>query len=279
LATITGLAQESYTSKKGDVHLLGNIDLEDLRQAPYDEWFEAPSEADYQLRYGENLENHKVKIFLGTWCGDTKEWLPEFIKLWRDNGLSEDQLEFIALHNEDEQYKRSPGQEEVAAQVHRVPTFIFYEEGKEVGRIVESPSNDLATDIDQIAIGLPSKPRYGGAAILFDAFEKEPIDSLFEIAYYRPLLYKVYDEAKGPSELNTLGYVLKARGAIREAELVFYMNRNLFKYNPNTWDSLGEIYLFQEKYDDAKANYARVLELDPKNKNAEEMLKKIEEKS
>ena len=44
-------AQETYTTKKGEVHLLGNIDLDDLRQAPYDEWFKKPSDTAYKLRY------------------------------------------------------------------------------------------------------------------------------------------------------------------------------------------------------------------------------------
>jgi hypothetical protein len=34
-----------------------------------------------------------------------------------------------------------------AMQIKNVPTFIFYREGKEIGRIVENPSNTLESDI------------------------------------------------------------------------------------------------------------------------------------
>ena len=41
----------------------------------------------------------------------------------------------------------------------------------EYARIVESPKNDLVTDVAQIALGFPSAPNYEGANYLFKVFD------------------------------------------------------------------------------------------------------------
>jgi len=47
-------------------------------------------------------------------------------------------------------------------------TLFFKRDGKEIARIVETPQNDLLTDIGQIALGLPSKPNYRAANYLMN---------------------------------------------------------------------------------------------------------------
>ena len=224
------VGQQSYTTSKGKKHLLGTIKVSDLEKAPYNEWFNKTIQEDYKIESADRLSNLKVKVFIGTWCGDSRLWLPEFMELWSDNGLPEENLSFVALHNENDQYKQSPEGEEIGLNIHRVPTFIFYDGDKEVARIVESPINDLRTDISQIASGLPSQPRYRGVSLLEEAMKKESIDSLYAKTNYRPLLNKVYKEISKPSELNTYGYVLKAKGETRKAEFVFYMNSEFYTF-------------------------------------------------
>lgn len=265
----------TYTTDKGDTHLLGDIDIDDLKQEPYNEWFDKEIEQDYTLENIDLLKETKVKIYLGTWCGDSKKWVPEFFKLWHDNKLPIENIEIVALHNETDVYKQSPEKTEKAYNIHRVPTFIFLKEDEEVGRMVDSPINDMKTDLAQIAMGLPSKPRYRAVPILNDAMNESLVDSLLLKKNYQPLLREVYREISKSSELNTYGYVLKAQGELRKAELAFYLNRNIYRWDPNTWDSLGEIYFDQERYEDAKVTYEKVLELDPENENAKEMLEKI----
>jgi tetratricopeptide (TPR) repeat protein len=278
LSSVFLIGQQSYTTEKGDQHLLGMIQISDLEKEPYQEWFKKDIDQNYEIESVDGLSDLKVKIFIGTWCGDTRRWLPEFMKFWNDNNLPQENLSLIALHNESAQYKKSPDGEEVGMNIHRVPTFIFYEGDKEVGRIVESPLNDLRTDIAQIGNGLPSNARYRGVSLLEEAMNNESIDSLYLKKNYRPLLQQVYREISKPSELNTYGYVLKAQGEIRKAEFVFYMNRNIFQWDPNTWDSLGETYFEQDKFADAKVNYEKVLALNPQSKNAAEMLEKLKDK-
>ena len=97
--------------------------------------------------------------------------MPQFVKLWDELGLKRSQLRLIGLYNDDERYKTSPNGEEKGKQIHRVPVFIFKSNNVEYARIVESPKNDLVTDVAQIALGFPSAPNYEGANYLFKVFD------------------------------------------------------------------------------------------------------------
>ena len=49
---------------------------------------------------------------MGTWCGDSKEWVPSFLKIWDQLGLDRKELTFTALYDIDERYKQGPNGEE-----------------------------------------------------------------------------------------------------------------------------------------------------------------------
>jgi thiol-disulfide isomerase/thioredoxin len=276
----TLIGQHSYKEENGETHLLGQIGEELLLQKPFSDWYTSKIALDALSNKAiERLKGYQVKIFLGTWCGDSRKWVPQFVQLWKESGLSKEKLAFIALHNAGDQYKRSPKEFEKGLNIHRVPTFIFYKDGQEVGRIVESPTNDLLTDIEQIALGIPSKPRYKAVSVLHEQMINNSLDSLGHDADYGALIRKIYREVSRASELNTYGYVLKVAGEMDKAEFVFGINTVLFRHEPNTWDSLGEVNFEQEKYDLSKLNYENVLRLDPENEDAKKMIAKIEKES
>jgi len=56
--------------------------------------------------------------------------------------------------------KNSPTGEERGLNIIRVPTMLFYKNGKEVNRIVESPIESLEEDMAQILSGQPYTPNY-----------------------------------------------------------------------------------------------------------------------
>ncbi len=85
--------------------------------------------------------------------------------------LKEVNCDLLVLYNDEARYKTSPDGEEKGQQIHRVPAFIFKSNNVEYARIVESPKNDLVTDVAQIALGFPSKPNYEGANYLFKLFD------------------------------------------------------------------------------------------------------------
>lgn len=85
-------------------------------------------------------------VFLGTWCSDTKRELPRFFKSMDQAGLPEPQVTLIGL---DRSKKDTEGLTE-KWQIEFVPTFIFIRNGRELGRIVETPEGTLEGNIAQI---------------------------------------------------------------------------------------------------------------------------------
>jgi dienelactone hydrolase len=83
-----------------------------------------------------------------------------------------------------------------------------------------------------------------------------------------------YDFAE--PELNGFGYVLLAQKKVKEAIEVFKLNVEAYPQGFNTYDSLGEAYMMDGDNELAIKNYKKSLELNPRNTNAVEMLKKLE---
>jgi CubicO group peptidase (beta-lactamase class C family) len=86
------------------------------------------------------------------------------------------------------------------------------------------------------------------------------------------------DSSKRPEEfvLNMIGYrVFLQAGKTQEAIKVFEKNVREFPESSNVYDSLGEAYAAAGQKDLAIQNYEKSLQLNPKNDNARERLKKL----
>ncbi|MHB0753701.1 serine hydrolase [Polaribacter sp. M15] len=98
------------------------------------------------------------------------------------------------------------------------------------------------------------------------------------IEYYKQLkknypdTYNFSDE----SELNRLGYKLIEKNQIEDAVKIFALLVSEFPNSANVFDSLAEGYFLNNQLDLSKINYQKSLNLNPKNKNAESMIIKIE---
>ncbi|MBL4710106.1 MAG: hypothetical protein JKY48_16880 [Flavobacteriales bacterium] len=278
---ISAQHEKSYADKKGNKHLCGSFELEALKNdTTYSDWYQK-NYTDYKVElnktaWKKNLKSTKVDIYLGTWCGDSRTWVPRFVRLWDELGLDKKQLNFIGLYNGDEKYKQGPNGEELGKKIHRVPTFIFTENEVEIGRIVEFPNTSLETDLAQIALGYPSAASYKGANYLLEVLENNPIDSIK--ANYRYYINQVYKKVSKSSELNTLGYVLLRSNRIKEAALNFQMNTLCFSSNPNTYDSYGEALAAMGETEAAIKQYKKVLSFKPEDENALAQLKILEAK-
>ncbi len=275
------MTQSSYIDKKGKAHLWGLTDIQSLKEGEYKEWFDKnyeEFETKLSTKDKDQFEDVEVKVFIGTWCGDTKYLLPRFIKAWDNMGLNQNQLEIVALHNEDELYKLGPDGETAGLNIHRVPTFIFERDGSEIGRIVERTVFDLATDMKSIVADGRYKQRYH-AVTLMDAYLKEAdLDSLGTYTALKEGYNKVYREVSTYGELNTYGYVLLSHKRIDEAEFIFKLNRYLFSYHPNARDSYGEVLMKNEKWEESKKEYLESIRLNPENDNAMKQLVILNEK-
>jgi len=166
---IVGVSAQEFnkeiTTENGLRFLVGQINLEGLKSKPYYNWFQNrhdnyhPDDTMVSL-FKEKLAEYNIKLFLGTWCGDSKRESPRFIKILEAADFPMKQLEIIALDYRKGHYKTSPTGEEKGLNIIKVPTIIFFKDGKEINRIVESPLETLEQDMAQIVFEKDYVPNY-----------------------------------------------------------------------------------------------------------------------
>jgi len=271
---------QSYVDAEGNTHLWGTTALDDFKSEPYSIWYKENAE-EYQAQlnsdHAEIFKDLSVKIFIGTWCGDTKFLFPKFVKSWKQMGLSEEQLSIIGLHHEGELYKQGPNKESEGLDIHRVPTFIFYKNEEEIGRIVERTVYDLETDMKLIAEAHPYKHRYQGVSIVSELMASN-IDSLESESFLKLVNKKSRRELSGASELNAYAYILLFSGALEEAKFVFKLNRDLFPFYPYAHYGYGKALFVSEEYEEAKKQFLEAVRLKPEFDKAFNYLYEIGEK-
>ena len=286
VALANAITAQSFVNKSGDKHLWGIVTTDHFKEEPFKEWYHKSQEkytSTLTKNDGKNLKDIKVKAFLGTWCGDTKFLLPKFVKAWHAMGLNENQIEFIALHVEDEKYKQGPNSETNDYAIHKVPTFVFEKDGAQIGRIVERTVFDLDTDMRLIAERKPYKHHYKAVNILDDFLQTVEPDSMLTKATINQAYRKVRREIPKASVLNTYGYMLKYQSKTNKAKTVFKLNKLMFPYEPNTHDSYAEILMESGELEEAQEEYYEALRLLKEDehiiKQLAEISKRLAEKS
>lgn len=262
-----------------DPRLLGNCSVKDFDREPYAAWYKpgyeryTPSESVINEIKKAAPEKFTLKIVFGSWCGDTKRELPKMMKVLYAAGFPEKNIVLTGVSDSLEVYKQAPNREEKGLHVYRVPTFIVYQKGKEIGRIVEYPVESHERDLLKIISGKPYTYNYAGYAHISEWLEQ----GLLQDVNINPrgLAGQLQNIIGRESELNTCGYVLLMRGDVKEAITVFRINATLFPQSPNCFDSLGEAYMVAGLKNESKASYERVLELDPQHANARAQLEKL----
>ena len=78
------------------------------------------------------------------------------------------------------------------------------------------------------------------------------------------------------NEINSLGYRFLQNEKIKDAIELFKLNVTAYPESWNVYDSLGEAYLKDGQKKLAFENYEKSLQLNPENKNAEEILKRLQ---
>lgn len=153
--------QEITATKNKQEDLVGFANKSSFQQAPYDTWFTKNYKAytpDITTisRLKENLKGISIKGFMGTWCGDSKRNVPRFYKILEETGFDESYFELVTVGRN----KKTPDNLQEGFDLLRVPTFIFYKNGEEVGRFVERPRETMEKDILKIVTGEPYKHSY-----------------------------------------------------------------------------------------------------------------------
>jgi hypothetical protein len=89
------------------------------------------------------VQGLEIVVILGTWCGDSLRQVPRFLKVINHLEIPEDNITILAV---DQAKGGSEGQVE-KLHIEKVPTFVFSIDGREVGRIVETPIETIEEDM------------------------------------------------------------------------------------------------------------------------------------
>jgi thiol-disulfide isomerase/thioredoxin len=116
--------------------LLGHVTRDQLRA--YESWkplFVEPyvPDASAIAAIRANADGVAVLLIVATWCPDSKREVPRFFAIMEGAGIRESQLTMVGV---DRTKKDAEGLTEKWG-VTRVPTFVFFRNGQEIGRVVE----------------------------------------------------------------------------------------------------------------------------------------------
>ena len=133
--------------------LIGYCDREGLREGEFGESFiyeydEYTPKRKFVKKIRKQEPEYIIVLVLATWCGDSKEQVPRFYRILDEAGIPENIMNVICVDGQ-----KAGG--EISLEnyhIERVPTFIFYRNGKEIGRIIETPEASLEEDMWDIIL-------------------------------------------------------------------------------------------------------------------------------
>lgn len=131
--------------------MIGYVDKTGLQKEEFGQYFNSQYEI-YAVsekmvkKLSGKMADVAVTIVLGTWCSDSKIQVPRFFKLLDAIKYPAANLTMIAVDSRKEALVVDVKQ----FNIELVPTFIFYRNGNEIGRIVESPKKSFEKDLWKI---------------------------------------------------------------------------------------------------------------------------------
>ncbi|MDR2122899.1 MAG: thioredoxin family protein [Flavobacteriaceae bacterium] len=141
--------------------LIGRVTRDALTEPEFNDWYSR--EYDSYVPDPKIIKNLKgkvrlytIEVFFGTWCSDTQEQLPRFLKILDEVKYPEKYLKLYAVNKNKESFYGEQGQKAIT----NIPTFIVYKTvrnerrgHREVGRIVETPKGTLESELYRIITG------------------------------------------------------------------------------------------------------------------------------
>lgn len=148
-------AQDKYKSvtdeKSGKVMLVGEITREAFNDTSFAWWFN-PEYENYTPdktildSISDKSENVEVVIVCATWCSDSRREVPRFLKIADSLKISANRIKLICVDRE----RKDLSGEVDSLNIELIPTFIFYRNENEIGRITEAPVETLEKDFNNI---------------------------------------------------------------------------------------------------------------------------------
>ena len=112
----------------------------------YDEFAQKYNKFSFERPTYIETEDITVKVLFGTWCHDSKREVPKMLKIFEAYGLEDKRISLVAVNPE----KNEPITTINKYNLEFTPTFIFFRNGEEIGRIVEKPNQSLLEDFKLI---------------------------------------------------------------------------------------------------------------------------------
>jgi thiol-disulfide isomerase/thioredoxin len=143
----------SVDEKSGKPMLIGICDRTAFADSNFSWWFNSEMDM-YSVDsvtlkdVSDKLKDVKITIVMGTWCSDSKREVPRFFKILDLPGYDQKNLTLICV----DRNKNATGNEVEKLEIKLVPTFIFYKNDVEIGRIVETPKESLEKDLVKILL-------------------------------------------------------------------------------------------------------------------------------
>lgn len=99
----------------------------------------------------QHIQDYALLIFIGTWCGDSREHLPHLFRTLRDANIQYENLMMIGMDREKTTISRQAKRLVRKYKVELLPTFILIDkDGREAGRITEAPGKSVEADLAAI---------------------------------------------------------------------------------------------------------------------------------
>ncbi len=97
-------------------------------------------------KIAQKIDKTKMTVVFGSWCSDSRIQVPRLYKILDKTGYNENNINLIAVNRS----LRALTMDISNLDIKRVPTIIVYQDGKELGRIIESPKKSLEKDLWKI---------------------------------------------------------------------------------------------------------------------------------
>ncbi|WP_299101807.1 thioredoxin family protein [uncultured Winogradskyella sp.] len=258
--------------------LLGKINKKGLEGENYKSWFTSnynnyEPNSEIIDKISSKLKTYNIQLFMGTWCGDSKQEVPKLYRVLEACNFPMEQLTVIAVSRKPDMYKQSPQHEEAGLNIHRVPTIIFYKNNIEVNRIVEHPIDSFEEDIKNIITENNYISNYQIVASVDAILEQKGQKGLNR--KQKKLLKTYKGKVSSMYELNTYGRILYSTNRIEDAITVFTLNTKLFPEEPRTHMTLANSLSTNGNKERAIDVLNNAIKLLPNNADLKENLKVI----
>lgn len=139
--------------KSGKPMLVGLCDRTAFQDTSFAWWFNSEYD-NYELdretlsKIKIDSEFQSITIVMGTWCSDSRREVPRFYKILDSLNFPSAKVKLIMVDRK----KEASGIDISSLKMELVPTMIFYNDGLEVGRIIETPKETLEKDLEGIFV-------------------------------------------------------------------------------------------------------------------------------